>query len=84
MKIVIKSSEHNLSLWLPTRIVFSKSTAWIANSIGRRYAADAMKDISPEALETLFAVMRQIKNNHHAWELVSVESSSGEAVKITL
>lgn len=84
MKIVIKAIEHNLSLWLPTRIIFSKSTAWIANSIGRRYATDAMKDLSPEALEMLFDVMRQIKNKHHTWELVSIESATGETVKIIL
>lgn len=84
MKILIKDREHDLKLIFPTALIFSKGTVWLANHFGRKYAADALKDIPPEALDKLFAEFRRIKKKHGSWELVDVESSSGERVKITL
>lgn len=84
MKIEIRGGEENMTLLLPTGIIFSRGTAWLADTVGRKYAGDAMKDIPPEALKNLFAEIRRIKRRYGKWELVDVESADGEKVKITL
>lgn len=84
MRIEIKDGVRNLTLLLPTTLLFSSGTAWLANTVGRKYAAEEMKDIPPEALNALFAELRRIKKRHGSWELVDVESADGEKVKITL
>lgn len=84
MKIQVKGGGHNIKLLFPTGLVFGKGTVWLANHFGRRYAEDVMKDIPPEALDVLFAEFRRIKKTHGSWELVDVESSSGERVKVIL
>ena len=84
MKIRIKSSEVNMNLMLPTRLLFGKTVVKIANTIGRRYAAEALESIPPEALEILCAELRRIKKQHGSWELVDVETADGDIVKIAL
>lgn len=84
MKIEIKGGGHTMTLLFPTLLIFSRGTAWLANTVGRKYAAEEMKNIPPEALNALFAELRRIKKRHGRWELVDVESASGEKVKITL
>lgn len=84
MKIRVRDNSHDLSIALPTGLVFSRATVWLANRVGRRYAEDALRDIPPEALEALFAEFRRIKKKYGSWELVHVESSGGELVKVTL
>lgn len=84
MKIQVKADDHNINILLPTGLVFSKGTVWLANHVGRKYAEDAMKNISPQALDALFAEFRRIKKKHGSWELVNVESSDGEIVIVTL
>ena len=84
MKIQIRNKEFGFFIPLPTNLVFSKGTAWLANHFGRKYAGDALKDIPPEALDALFAEFRRIKKKHGTWELVEVESSDGDRVRITL
>ena len=76
MRIKVKSPEGNLNLILPTNLVFSKGTVWLANHFGRKYAGDAMKNISPEALDRLFAEFRRIKRAYGRWELVEVHSAN--------
>ena len=84
MRIQIKGGGHDLNLHLPTALCFGKATVWLANHVAREYAQDAMKQIPPEALDALFAEFRRIKKKHGSWELVDVESSSGEKVKVIL
>ena len=84
MKIRIKSKEQNLRISIPTGLVFSPLGARFICRYGLQYAGDAMKDISPEALTALFAEFRRIKKEHGSWELVHVESSDGELVKVVL
>lgn len=84
MKVHIKNEKMNLHFWLPTRLIFSKSIARIANSAGREYAADAMQSVPPEALEAIFTELRRIKNRYGRWELVDIQSSEGEMVQIIL
>ncbi len=84
MRIHIKSGEKNLNIILPTKLIFGKWVVYLANTFGRKYAAEEMNAISPEALDALFAQMRHIKDRYGKWELVDIESSTGEIVKIIL
>ena len=83
MRIRIQSGDTNLRLWFPTNLVFSRCTVYLANTLGRKYAGDAMKNIPPEALKVLFAEFRRIKRKYGTWELVDIESSDA-SVKIIL
>lgn len=84
MKIHIKSEGKKLSLWLPTNLIFSRGVAWLGQHYGMKYAGSAMKNIPPEAIDVLFAEFRRIKRIHGSWELVNLESSSGERVIVIL
>ena len=84
MRIKIKDEDTDINLLLPTNLIFSKGTVWLANHFGRKYAGDAMKDIPPEALDRLFAEFRRIKRKHKHWVLVEVASSDGDEVSIAL
>lgn len=84
MKINIQSNDRNLRFYFPTGLIFNRTIARIGNVLGRKYAADSMIHISPEALEVLFTELGRIKKQHGTWELVKVESASGEIIEIVL
>lgn len=84
MKIRIRSDEANLSLWLPTNLIFSKPVALLGGTVGKKYAGDAMKNLSTKDLDRLFAEFRRIKRTHGTWDLVEIESADGDIVHITL
>ena len=84
MKIQVKAAGRNFTVPIPTGLIFSKATVWIANHFGRKYAGDAMKDIPPEAMDALFAELRRIKKKHGTWELADIESAGGEHVTVVL
>ena len=84
MKIRVKSDDVNLNLVLPTRLLIGKTVVKLANTIGRRYAAEALDSISPEALEILCAELRRIKKKYGSWDLVDVQSADGDVVQIIL
>ena len=84
MRIKVKSEDTNIHLRLPTNLIFSKGTVWLANHFGRKYAGDAMKDIPPEGLDRLFAEFRRTKRQYGHWDLVEVHRADGSEVKITL
>lgn len=84
MRIQAKGDGYNVNIVLPTNLVFSKGTVWLANHVGRKYAGDAMKDIPPEVLDALFTELRRIKRKFGSWDLVEVESSDGEKVLVRL
>lgn len=91
MRIRIKDGERDFCLVLPTNLIFSKGSAWLCRHIGMKYAVRSENEaeaavfyIPDEALDGLFAELRRIKKRYGSWELVDVESSGGEKVKITL
>ena len=84
MRILIKSPGQNLRFYFPTGLIFNKTTAKLANSFGRTFAAESLKDISPEALEILCTEIGKIKKKYGKWELVKIESANGEIVEIIL
>ena len=84
MKIHICSEGRDMKIVLPTNLVFSSFVANLGNTLGRKYAGDAMKDISSDELGRLFRELRRIKRKYGAWELVEVNSADGERVQIIL
>lgn len=84
MKIRIRSHEANLNLWLPTNLIFSKPVALLGGTVGKKYAGDAMKNLSAKDLDRLFAEFRRIKRTHGTWNLVEIESADGDSVHIIL
>lgn len=85
MKIHVKSGEHNIRLWLPTNLFFNPLVARVAVRYGLRNAPESVRNISPEAIEALFAEFRRIKKKHGHWELVDMVRENGtEVVKILL
>ncbi len=83
MKIKVRSKDKNITLLLPTRLVFSKTILKFGLGIGKRYS-DAVPDIPPAAVDALCDELRRIKKTHTAWELVHVQSADGEEVQIIL
>lgn len=82
MKIHVAGSGHDLTLMLPTRLVFSRFVIRLALKSGR--LGDGMDKIPPEAVERIAAELNRVKSRYGSWELVEVESADGETVKITL
>ena len=84
MRIQVKADGRRIRLLLPTNLIFSKGTVWLANHFGRKYAGNAMKEIPPEAMDKLFAEFRRIKKHYGRWDLVEVQGADGKQVSITL
>lgn len=84
MRVRICTNQHNLTLLFPTALVFSRATVWLANTVGRNYASDALDHIPPEAMEELFAEFRRIKKRYGRWELVEICSAGGERIEVIL
>lgn len=84
MKIIVKSQEHNIRLGFPTAWLFGRGSALLAEKLGRKYAPEAMQNISPETIPILCAEFRRIKKKYGSYDLVEVESADGEYVKIQL
>ena len=76
--------DHNINLWLPTNLIFSDLIATVGAKTGRKYAADAMGNVTPEQLRQLFREFRRIKRKYGSWELVEVRSSEGYVVSVIL
>lgn len=99
MKIRIKGDGHSFCIGIPTGLIFSKPSVWLYLKIARktcaaagRYVPEHAEELTENWLdklpdEAVFAIceeLRRIKRKHGTWELVNVESSSGDLVKITL
>ena len=84
MRIHVKAEGHNIRLAVPTNLIFNPIVARIAVRYGLRNAPESVRNISPDAMEALFAEFRRIKKQHGKWELVDMECSNGDQVKIVL
>lgn len=83
MRILVRSEEYNIRLRIPTCLIFNPVIAGLAR-FGLRYAPDSARYISPDAIAALFAEFRRIKKAYGKWELVDLETSTGEKVLIVL
>ncbi len=84
MKIVIQEASGNtITVPVPNFLVTSPAFYRFGLSMGKRYAGDAMPQIPTETLIAVANALKQAKKQNGSWELVHVESASGEIVTIT-
>lgn len=84
MRILVRGGDDHINLILPTRMLFSRAVMGLLKFSLKFQKEDILQGIPPEALDAIFAEIRRIKKKHGSWELVNVESSNGETVKIIL
>lgn len=84
MKISISGKQRNLDLSIPNRLIFNGITVRIACAAANKEIMDADAKISPAAMNTLFSEMNRMKKKYGTWNLVEVESTDGEKIRITL
>lgn len=85
MKIQVSSGETRIPIWVPTGLLFGPCSAWLAETLGRKYAPEAMQNLPKGAVTALCRELRHLKRKHGAMTLVEVETADGtQYVKITL
>lgn len=99
MKIQVKAEGHKFTIPIPTGMIFSRPVVWLALKIARKNVDKDMKYIPQsvekhtdnalmhnpdEAVYALCDEIMRIKRKYGSWDLVEVESSSGEQVLIRL
>lgn len=99
MRIQVKAEGHNISIPIPTGLIFSKPSVWLWLKIARntvhmdmkyipedveKKADDVFSKISDEAMYAFCAEIMRIKRKYGHWDLVEVKVSSGEEVLIRL
>ena len=84
MRIYVQSQGKRIHLMLPTQVIFSAPVAWLGSVVMRKYMPDAVRKLPQEAIRELFREVRRMKRKHGSWDLVEVDSKSGEKVLIRL
>lgn len=99
MRIKVKGDGHNLSIPIPTGLIFSKASVWLYLKLARSFSSRAkqyipanveitadeiLEKLPEEAVYALCAEIMRIKRKHGHWELVNVKSADGEEVQIIL
>lgn len=82
MKIQIIDEGRDLTLSLPNKMIFSR---FVLNKvIGKRRMGKNTELLSPETMKKLTVELEHIKETYGLWELVEVQSASGEHIKVIL
>lgn len=99
MKIQINSEGRSFALSIPTGLLFSKPMVWMGLKFLKKSSVYAAKyvpenaegkterflsSIPEEAAYAICAEVKRLKKRHGPLELVDVQSSGGEQVKIIL
>lgn len=99
MRIHVKADGHDIRIPVPTGLIFSKPSVWLYLKLARKYSSRASEYIpadieitadqlldkfSDEAVYALCQEIMRIKRHHGHWDLVDVQTASGEEVHITL
>ncbi len=82
MKIIVRTKEKKLRLWLPGSLLYGRISARIAIAAITRYAPDC--GIPPKEIGLLLAALRDFARTHPGWLLVDITTHKGDIVKITL
>lgn len=82
MKIIVRTKEKKLRLWLPGGLLYGRISARIAIAAITRYAPDC--GIPPKEMGLLLAALRDFAHAHPGWLLVDITTHKGDIVKITL
>lgn len=81
MKIRVRHKKLRLTLLLPTNLLFGRGMLWLA---ARTFRQELENPLPPQALPALFGEIRRVKKKYGTWELVELESSDGESVRVWL
>lgn len=82
MRISVHGNGQNITLSLPTNLIFSKLVLKLVLKNNRH--ASKLEHLPPHAMDALVGELRRIKKKYGSWELVEVDSANGEHVKIIL
>lgn len=82
MKIIVRTKEKKLRLWLPGSLLYGRISARIAIAAITRYAPDC--GIPPKEIGLLLAALRDFARTHPGWLLVDITTHKGDIVKIAL
>lgn len=82
MKIIVRTKDKKLRLWLPGGLLYGRISARIAIAAIRKHAPNC--GIPPEMLGQLLAALRDFAHAHPGWLLVDITTHKGDIVKITL
>lgn len=80
MKIIVKESDHNIRLRLPSRWILNRVTA---AAICREAEKHGVK-ISHSQMRTLIKALHQYRKTHPDWVLAEVTGAKGEHVLVKL
>ena len=82
MKIIVRTKEKKLRLWLPGSLLYGRISARIATAAIARHAPNC--GVSPQMLAALLTALRDFARTHPHWTLVDITTHDGDIVKITL
>lgn len=82
MKIIVRTKEKKLRLWLPGGLLYGRISARIVTAAITKYAPDC--GIPPEEMGLLLAALRDFARTHPGWLLVDITTHKGDIVKIAL
>lgn len=82
MKIIVRTKEKKLRLWLPGGLLYGRISARIAIAAIARHAPNS--GVSPQMLAALLTALRDFARTHPGWQLVDLQSHDGDIVRITL
>jgi hypothetical protein len=99
MRIQVKSQGYNISIPIPTRLIFSKPAVWIYLKFARSHIRLAeqyipegaeislepcLSNLPEEAVYAICSEILRIKRTYGRWELLEVHSADGAEICITL
>lgn len=82
MKIIVRTKEKKLRLWLPGGLLYGRFSIRIVTAAIRKHAPNC--GIPPEMLGQLLTSLRDFAHTHPGWQLVDITTHKGDIVKITL
>ena len=80
MKIIVKGTDHNIRMGLPTGLLLNRCFAGAASREAEKYGVK----ISPRQMRALFKVIKDYRRTHPDWVLAEVHSTDGEYVYVRL
>ncbi len=96
MKIQITGQGHNIRIPIPTGLIFNRLSVFLWLKCMRRQSADSLLERAEEKADSFFvnlpdeavhqvaSELMRARKKHGSWNLVEVESASGERVLISL
>jgi hypothetical protein len=84
VRIRVSDGHRDIRIWIPSGLVFNKLTISIGIWAMKKYTPQYSWNLTAEQLNAVFSELRRIKAKHGSWELVNVQGSDGEMVRVIL